>query len=145
MRDLLLIPRLLVAAGSLMIIGLGCVHMLMTFFSSRFEPRNSSVLSEMKMTPPMLTRQTSIWKMWIGFNASHSLGAIFFGTINLLLITSYSQVYLSILFQLINLLTLFFYLFLAKKYWFRTPFRGLLFSTLCFVVAFVMFLFMVKG
>ena len=29
---------------------------------------------------PVITRETTMWKAWVGFNASHSFGAILFGT-----------------------------------------------------------------
>jgi hypothetical protein len=36
----------------------------------------------MKSISPMLTRETTMWKAWIGFNASHSSGITFIGVIN---------------------------------------------------------------
>jgi hypothetical protein len=30
----------------------------------------------MKATSPVLTKETTLWNAWIGFNASHSLGAM---------------------------------------------------------------------
>ena len=93
----------------------------------------------MKNTSPRLTKATTMWNAWIGFNASHSLGAIFFGLINLtLVITLFNVLKESIALQVIDTLTLLFYLFPAKKYWFRIPLTGVLISNLCFIVAFIL-------
>jgi hypothetical protein len=35
----------------------------------------------MSQTHLVLTRQTTMWRAWIGFNASHSMGAVFFGLV----------------------------------------------------------------
>ncbi|HRI80283.1 MAG TPA: hypothetical protein PLR06_12180, partial [Cyclobacteriaceae bacterium] len=91
---------------------------------------------EMRNTSPILTKSTTMWKAWMGFNASHSLGAMYFGIINFVLVLGFFEVYQSsILLQLVNWLTLAFYLYLGKKYWFRIPFTGILMATICFAVA----------
>ena len=60
---------------------LGTIHLLYTFFTNKFEAYDSSVIEAMKATSPILTKETSIWKAWVGFNASHSLGAMLFAGI----------------------------------------------------------------
>ena len=30
----------------------------------------------MKQTSPVLTKDTTVWDAWVGFNASHSIGAM---------------------------------------------------------------------
>ena len=80
-----------------------------------------------------------MWKAWVGFNASHSLGALYFGGINIFLAISYFPIYLeSLTIHVINLTILAFYLFLGKAYWFRIPFRGIAVSTFCFILAWVL-------
>jgi len=82
-----------------------------------------------------------MWKAWVGFNGSHSLGALFFGLMNIFLVVSYFPIYSeSWLIHVINLLTLGFYFFLGKVYWFRIPFRGIAISTFCFILAWVLLL-----
>jgi hypothetical protein len=39
----------------------------------------------MKATSPVLTRRTSLWNGWLGFNGSHGLGILLFVVIYLLL------------------------------------------------------------
>jgi hypothetical protein len=40
------------------------------------------MVEEMKTSFPILTKKTTMWKAWTGFNASHSSGAMFIGIIN---------------------------------------------------------------
>ncbi|NOQ78398.1 MAG: hypothetical protein GQ546_03250, partial [Gammaproteobacteria bacterium] len=54
----------------------GFVHLIYTFYTNKFDARKSSVTAAMKTTSPILTKETTMWDAWIGFNASHSLGAI---------------------------------------------------------------------
>ncbi|MES2780302.1 MAG: hypothetical protein V4651_10440, partial [Bacteroidota bacterium] len=71
------------AIGSLIITILGSLHLYYTFFTDKFSSRNEKMIDEMKSSSPLLTPKTTMWKAWIGFNASHSSGAIFIGIINL--------------------------------------------------------------
>jgi hypothetical protein len=135
------IAQLLIITGSFILATLGGLHLFYTFFSDRFSPRNALAETEMKNTSPRLTGRTTMWKAWVGFNASHSLGALFFGVINIFLVVSYFTIYSeSWLIHVINLLTLGFYFFLGKAYWFRIPFRGIAISTFCFILAWVLLL-----
>jgi len=122
--------------GSIILLGLGTLHLYYTFFSNKFMARNREVVMEMKNTSPVLTNETSMWKAWIGFNASHSAGAMFIGLINIVLAVQYfSLLQHSTLIPILDITTVLFYCWLAKKYWFRIPFTGILVSTGCFVVA----------
>ena len=127
------------AAGSLIFLLLGGLHLYYTFFSNKFLPRDPAAQNEMSNTSPRLTRQTTMWKAWVGFNASHSLGAIFFGAVTLVLATDlFAVLQQSVVLPVIILITLIFYLFLARAYWFRIPFAGILLSSICFLIAFIL-------
>ena len=115
---------------------LGTVHLLYTFFTNKFEAHDSSVTEAMKGTSPILTKETSIWKAWVGFNASHSLGAMLVAAVYIPLTTTYFNIIQqSVWFSLLPVIVGLSYLVLAKKYWFRIPFIGVLISTVCFVGA----------
>jgi hypothetical protein len=73
--------RVLVAASATIILLLGFVHLAYTFFSCKLNPRDDGLERDMRQMPLRLTAQTTMWKAWIGFNASHSLGLILFGAI----------------------------------------------------------------
>ncbi len=70
--------------GSLIMLILGSIHLYYTFFTNKFFPIKNTLLGEMKEETIFLTKETTIWKAWIGFNASHSIGAIYIGIITLL-------------------------------------------------------------
>ena len=136
-----MIERYLWILGSSIFIVLAGLHLIYTFFTNKFSIRDAAVEEGMKRTFPVLTRKTTVWKAWIGFNASHSIGGIFFGTINLLFACQY-------FFLLENSLSLvlltcaisYFYLFLGFKYWFIIPLTGILISSVCFSVATIILL-----
>ncbi|MES2850690.1 MAG: hypothetical protein V4685_16645 [Bacteroidota bacterium] len=127
--------KYLLIAGSLPFIILGLIHLVYTFFSKKLTARDNKLNEEMKISFPVLTKDTTMWKSWIGFNASHSAGAIYFGLVNLLLAILYPSLLQNPLLQLINISTAFFYVWLAKKYWFRIPFIGMASSFFCFLLA----------
>lgn len=122
--------------GSLIFLLLGTAHLKITFLGTKLHPKNESTIDEMKNTYPRLTKETTMWKAWIGFNASHSAGAIFFGALNIVLASQYFWIIQESVFMVfINLLFVLFFLFLAKAYWFKIPVIGVLISTICFIVS----------
>jgi len=131
----IMLERVLWIAGSLPFLLLGGVHLLYTFFTNKFSSRNSAVDEAMKTSHPVLTRQTTMWNAWIGFNASHSSGVIYIGLVNFLIAVFYPIIITNSLFLCVNLITVVFYLWLGKKYWFGVPFKGILISTCCFFSA----------
>ena len=125
--------------GSLVITILGTIHLFYTFFTDKFSSKNEKLIEEMKASFPILTKQTTIWKAWIGFNASHSSGAIFIGIVNFYLAVKYFPIFQTDhFFFLFNILIVGFYVWLAKKYWFKIPFIGLLVTFICFAVSFIL-------
>jgi len=135
-----MIEKYLWIAGSLPFIILGTMHLLYTFFTNKFSSRNKTLDEEMKRSFPVLTKATTMWKAWMGFNASHSSGAMYIGIINLFVAIQYTSILENSLFLFLNIITVLFYLWLGKKYWFKTPFTGVLISTVCFITAAVIIL-----
>lgn len=82
---------------------------------------------------------TTMWKAWVGFNFSHSLGAMLFGTlcvaagasIQLLAIPSWVLLFLVAIGAL--------YLVLGVLYWFRIPAAGIAIATTCLLVAWILY------
>jgi hypothetical protein len=127
---------------SLLIIGaaifgcLGLLHLIYTFSGNKFEARDPAVTAAMKSSSPLISRDTSMWKAWIGFNASHSLGAMLVAGVYIPLAANHlSIIQQSLWFTVLPILVGVSYLLLAKRYWFNIPFIGISISTLCFVVA----------
>jgi len=137
-----MIAKYLIIVGSSIFLILGVLHLVYTFFSTKFLARNPETVSRMKNDFPILTRGTTMWKAWIGFNASHSSGAIFIGLINIIIASQYFELYQkSISILLLNDITLFFYLYLAKQYWFKIPLIGISIATICFACSTIIILF----
>jgi len=133
------ISQVLYISGALIFGILGFVHLIYTFFTDKFNAHNPDVTEAMKSTSPNITKETTVWRAWVGFNASHSLGAILFAAIYIPLAFSHIQFiannnWFAVLPSIVGIS----YLLLAKNYWFKIPFFGILISTICFVGAFVL-------
>lgn len=131
--------QVLFIAGAAIFGLLGSLHLAYTFFTDKFLPRDRALVDAMKGTSPLLTRQTTMWDAWIGFNGSHSLGAILFAAVYLILATQHME----LLARSTSLLLLAVaagaaYLWLAYTYWFRVPLAGIALATACFTAAFVL-------
>ena len=128
----------LVAVSALIVLLLGLIHLLYTFRGSKLHPRDAALQARMKEVSPVITRQTTMWKCWVGFNASHSYSAILFGLVyGYLALAQSSFLFQSPFLLLLGLLFLAGYVFLSKVYWFSSPFRGIVLSTALYVVALV--------
>ncbi len=132
-----MIVKILWITGSLPFIVLGTIHLLYTFFSTKLSARDAALNEAMKMSYPVLTKQTTMHKAWTGFNASHSTGAMYIGLVNMLLAIQYSGVLQQPLVMLLNTITVLFYVWLAKKYWFSIPLRGMVIAAVCYITAVV--------
>jgi hypothetical protein len=124
----------LLAASALIILLLGLIHLLYTFHGTKLHPRDPQLTGALKEASPVISRQTTMWKAWVGFNASHSLGAILFGAVYGYLAVVHGAFLFQSLFLLgLGLLLLMSYAFLGKLYWFSTPFRGIVLALLLYL------------
>ena len=122
---------LLLTMGSMTIGLLGLVHLLYTFRTNKFEPRDEKLGYDLRKVSPILTSETTMWNAWIGFNASHSLGAMLFAAVFGYLALFELQFLLSSPFLVtLSLVTLCSYLALARVFWFKAPFFGTVLSTI---------------
>ena len=130
------IASALVVASAAIILLLGTGHLLFTFRGPKLHPRDATLAARMKEVSPVLTRQTTMWRAWIGFNASHSYGAIFFGLIYGYLALAHAAVLFRSPFLLaVGLALLVGYVFLARAYWFSIPLRGITLATALYIAA----------
>jgi hypothetical protein len=112
---------------------LGLVHLLYTFSGTKFHPRDPAVLQAMIKDSPKITRQTTIWRASLGFNASHSLGVLLFSLVYGYLVLWHSSFLQQSTFLLfLGMALLLAYLLLAKLYWFSVPFRGIALACVLF-------------
>ncbi len=131
--------RYLWEAGSAIIAIMGVLHLRGTFFRNALHPRSEKLEAEMKTAPLVLTDKLMMWKSWIGFNATHSSGAIFTGVLNFYLAYRYFHVLQAdIFFPLLTILMTGFYVWVAGKYWFKTVLLLLSVALLLFMVSFAL-------
>src|SRR5687767_14028808 len=82
------LSRYLFLAGALPFVVLGTIHALvtprLTTDSKGLSPRDPALREAMAKDTLLLTRRTNMWLAWVGFNLSHSLGAVLFGAAVLL-------------------------------------------------------------
>jgi hypothetical protein len=125
-----------VSAGIILLLGLA--HLFYTYFGDKLHPRDGDLLARLKTTPPVISRRTSMWKAWIGFNASHSLGAMLFGAVfGYLALQQPVLLFHSYFLGFTGLIALGAYLAMARLYWFARPFQGISLASVCYVAGFV--------
>ncbi len=127
-------PNLLIAIAAAILLLLGSVHLLYTFAGSKLHPRNRDLIQQMQASSLVLTRDTTMWRAWIGFNASHSLGAILFGLVYGYLALFHAPMLFGAWFLLaVGAGILASFVLLAWRYWFRIPFLGAVLALASFV------------
>lgn len=130
---------ILIAISSGIIFLLGLAHLFYTFYGPKLTPRDPQLIEQMKRVSPVITRETDMWKCWVGFNASHSLCAILFGMVYGYLAISHPEFLFASWFLLATGLGLLASLIaLGKLYWFSIPFRGISIAFLCYCAALVL-------
>lgn len=132
-------PTLPMAASASILGLLGLAHLVLTFRGPKLLPRDRSVIEAMAGTAPVITKQTDYWRMWMGFNASHSMGAMLFGLVYGYLAIAHGEVlFQSPFLQGVGLAMVGGFTVLARRYWFITPFLGSALSLLLYVVSLVL-------
>jgi hypothetical protein len=118
------------------ILTLGAVHLVYTFWGPKLTPREPALQVSMSQISPVITKETTMWRAWVGFNASHSMGAILFGLIYRFLAIAHSQLLFQSPFLLIvGLAMLGGFFVLGKVYWFSVPFTGISISLVCYAAS----------
>lgn len=118
---------------------LGAGHLVLTLWGPKLLPRDRDLRLAMERVHPVITTQTTIWRAWMGFNVSHSMGAIMFGFFYGYLAIAHPEVlFSSVPLQLFGLVTLVAYLVLARLYWFISPLLGIGVSLACYVLSLVL-------
>ena len=58
--------------STLVLLTLGVLHLIYTFSGPKLLPRDPTLQARMNEVNLVITRQTTVWRAWIGFNASPS-------------------------------------------------------------------------
>lgn len=128
----------LMTVSALVLLTLGVLHLIYTFSGPKLMPRDPALQARMNEAPLVITRQTTMWRAWIGFNASHSMGAILFGLVYGFLANAHPELLFNSPFLLaVGVAMLGGLAVLAKLYWFRIPFAGVVISLACYVLSIV--------
>jgi hypothetical protein len=137
-----LIARILMALSAGVVFTLGTLHLVYTFWGPKLLPRDPTLTEKMKEVSPVITRQTTIWRAWIGFNATHSMGAMLFGLIfGYFAIAQHQLLFQSPFLIGVGLAMLGGFFVLAKRYFFSVPFTGISIALGSYVLSVVIALF----
>lgn len=114
-----------IAASAAVVFLLGAMHLAYTFTGRKFDPRDEALKLRMQEVSPVITRHTTMWRAWVGFNASHSFGAILFGWLyGYFALAQPDLLFASPFLLLTGVAFLAGYAVLGWLYWFSIPFRG---------------------
>ena len=134
---MLAVALMVISAG--IIFALGVLHLVYTFYGNKLTPRDSALQTRMAEVSPVISRRTTMWKTWIGFNASHSMGALLFGLVYGYLALAHSALLFNSAFLLgVGLLMLGGWVVLGKRYWFSAPLQGIGIALVLYVAAVVL-------
>jgi hypothetical protein len=120
---------------------LGGLHAIYTLLDlrnpRRLVPVDPSVAQGMASSPLRLSRGgTDMWRAWIGFNFSHSLGVLMVAAVAVWAGSRTNTLPVGIMPALIFIGCV--YLVLSLLYWFRAPAIGVAIGTVCFAAAWIL-------
>ena len=133
-----MLTKYLYIAGCIPFLVLGLLHTVYTvadtYNPKRLIPYKSGVMGLMKESTLAITKETDMWRAWVGFNISHGVGILFFSATYLYFSILHITFLENSLFLLLAAPTIALtYLVLSIKYWFRIPAAGSAIGLLCFV------------
>jgi hypothetical protein len=127
-----------IATSAIVMLLLGFLHLWITFSGPQLHPRDPDLTAKMMTISPIISGETTMWRLWIGFNVTHSLFLILFGAVYSLLAIHHSE----LLFRSWYLLALGFALLLgsaivAKLCFFTSPFRWVLLAAVLYLLGII--------
>src|SRR5262249_41993634 len=118
---------------------LGVVHLVYTFWGPNLTPRDPALQTSMSQIAPVITKETTMWRCWIGFNATHSMGLILFGLVFGFLALAHGQLLFRSPFLLVvGLGMLGGYVVVCRFCFFSAPLMGVSISLACYVASIVL-------
>ena len=131
--------KILMVLSASIILTLGVTHLFYTFWGPLLTPRDPALQISMSQTSPVLTKETTMWRCWVGFNASHSMALILFGLIFGFLALAHGQLLFQSPFLLaVGLTMLVGFVVLCKVYFFSAPLAGVSISLASYVASIVL-------
>jgi hypothetical protein len=135
-KESILAARILMVLSASIVLTLGVSHLVYTFSGPNLTPRDRALQVSMSQVSPVITKETTMWRCWVGFNASHSMGLILFGLVFGYLALAHGQLLFQSPFLLVvGLAMLGGLVVLCKVYWFSAPFTGISISLACYLAS----------
>lgn len=140
------VVRVLLYLGGGIFVVLGLLHAVYTFLDidrpRRLVPQDPAVARAMTESNLRLSGTgTTMWRAWVGFNFSHSIGVVLFGAVCLgagfVLGATVLPSWILFVFVLIAAT----YLVVSLLYWFRIPAAGIAVAGTCLLIAWLMYTF----
>ena len=131
-RETTLAAKILMVLSASTIFTLGVVHLVYTLWGPKLTPRDPALQISMSQISPVITKETTMWQCWVGFNASHSMGLILFGLVFSYLALAHGQLLFQSPFLLVvGLALLGGLVVLCKVYFSSVPLTGVCISLAC--------------
>jgi hypothetical protein len=132
--------KLLFLVGSLLFSTLGLAHALLAIRDLRiprsFTPTDDNVRLAMVDARLRLAPQTTIWRSWLGFNLSHSLGLVVFGgLLTGIAVRDFDFVARSAFLKTSSVIVALLYFWMAVRFWFWLPATLSAVGAACFVLS----------
>jgi len=135
-KESILAARILMVFSASIVLTLGVLHLVSTFWGPGLTPRDHALQISMSQSSPVMTNETTMWRVWVGINASHSMGLILFGLIYGYLALAHDQVlFRSPFLLLVGLVMLACLIVVCRLYFFSYPLKGISISFVFYVVS----------
>jgi hypothetical protein len=133
-----LAAKILMLLSTSIVFLLGILHLVYTFWGPNLTPRDPALRISMSQISPVITKETTMWRCWVGFNVSHSMGLILFGLVFGFLAFTHAQ----LLFQspfllLVGLAMLGGFVTLCRVYFFSGPLISISISLVCYIASII--------
>lgn len=126
---------LMVLSASIIFV-LGVIHLVYTSWGAKLTPRDPALKISMRQVSPVITKETTMWRCWVGLNASHSMGLILFGLVFGFLALAHGDLLFQSPFLLVvGLAMLGGLVALGNLYFFSVPFRGISIALACYLAS----------
>ena len=126
--------KILMVVSAGIILTLGVIHLVYTFWGPTLTPREPALQVSMSQISPVITKETTMWRCWVGFNASHSMGLILFGLVFGFLAIAHGKILFQSPFLLVvGLAMLGGMVVLCRLYFFTVPLIGVSISLACYL------------
>ena len=131
-----MVAKVLMSVSASIILALGILHLVYTFWGPKLTPRDAALQASMEQVSPVITNETTMWRGYIGFNATHSMFLILFGLIYLFLALRHTDLLFGSAYLLgVGFIMLGGLAVLAKLYFFSIPFTGVTISLICYIAS----------